>query len=87
MQQEATQMVTLTKARYEQGVLRPLQHIPLAEGQEVQIVLYLPEQVSPRLQAWLDFLRDTEPLSDEQLRQLEQAARRRPLFGTESSTP
>jgi len=68
-------MVTLTRARYEQGVLRPLQHIPLAEGQEVQILLYLPEEVSPRLQAWLDFLRDTEPLSEEQLRQLEQAAR------------
>jgi predicted DNA-binding antitoxin AbrB/MazE fold protein len=73
--QEAKRMVTLTRARYEQGVLRPLQHIPLAEGQEVQILLYLPEEVSPRLQAWLDFLRDTEPLSEEQLRQLEQAAR------------
>jgi predicted DNA-binding antitoxin AbrB/MazE fold protein len=80
-------MVTLTKARYEQGVLRPLQHIPLAEGQEVQILLYLPEEVSPRLQAWLDFLRDTEPLSDEQLRQLEQATQRRPLFGTGNPTP
>jgi predicted DNA-binding antitoxin AbrB/MazE fold protein len=73
--QEAKRMVTLTRARYEQGVLRPLQHIPLAEGQEVQVLLYLPEEVSPRLQAWLDFLRDTEPLSEEQLRQLEQAAR------------
>jgi len=80
-------MVTLTKARYEQGVLRLLQHIPLSEGQEVQIVLYLPDEVSPRLQAWLDFLRDTEPLSDEQLRQLEQAARRRPLFSTENASP
>jgi predicted DNA-binding antitoxin AbrB/MazE fold protein len=80
-------MVTLTKARYEQGVLRPLQHILLAEGQEVQILLYLPEEVSPRLQAWLDFLRDTEPLSDEQLRQLEQATQRRPLFGTGNPTP
>ncbi len=74
-------MVTLFKARVEGGVLRPLQNIPLADGQEVQVLLYSPaEQASPRLQAWLDFLRDTEPLSEEQLSLLQKAARRRPLL-------
>lgn len=80
-------MITLLKAKVEGGVLRPLEDIPLADGQEVQVLLYSPaEQMSPRLQAWLDFLRDTEPLSEEQLLLLEQAAQRRPLLRTEKPT-
>jgi predicted DNA-binding antitoxin AbrB/MazE fold protein len=81
-------MVTLTKARYEQGVLRPLQHIPLAEGQEVQIVLYLPDAglAAPAGMAGLP-ARHRDSMTDDQLRQLEQAARRRPLFGTENASP
>lgn len=78
-------MVTLLRARVEGGALRLLQDIPLAEGQEVQVLLYSPaEDASPRLQAWLDFLRDTEPLSEEQLLLLEQAAQRRPLLRSET---
>lgn len=80
-------MITLLKAKVEGGVLRPLEDIPLADGQEVQVLLYSPaEDASPRLQAWLDFLRDTEPLSEEQLQLLEQAAQRRPLLRTEKPT-
>ncbi len=80
-------MITLLKAKVEGGVLRPLEDIPLADGQEVQVLLYSPaEQMSSRLQAWLDFLRDTEPLSEEQLLLLEQAAQRRPLLRTEKPT-
>ncbi|GIV21758.1 MAG: hypothetical protein KatS3mg023_3509 [Armatimonadota bacterium] len=45
-------------------VLRPLQDIHVTDGQEVEILLYSPAgERSARPQAWLHFLRDTEPLS------------------------
>ncbi|MEJ5294881.1 MAG: antitoxin family protein [Fimbriimonadales bacterium] len=69
------------RAVYVDGVLRPLEPLPLSNGQSVEITVRLGQQeLAQHWQAWRDFLDNLEPLSEEQLRLLEDSAQRRPLF-------
>lgn len=58
-----------------------LQRADEFRGKRVKLTVYDTQpQPAPTLHAWQEFLENLEPLSESQIKTIEQAAQRRPLF-------
>ncbi len=74
-------MSRLVRAIYEQGSLKPLESMDLAEGDRVWIKLVpASEQVSAKLTALDELVESCDELTADQWRAFEEASARRPLF-------
>lgn len=70
------------EAVYENGVFRPLEPVPLPDGEHVHVtVLEAPVEIQRRLAALDAFEAAFENLTEEQWRLFDEAVQRRPWFG------
>jgi len=70
------------EAVYENGVFRPLEPVPLPDGEHVQVTVpEAPIEIQRRLAALEAFESAFENLTEEQWRLFDEAVQRRPWFG------
>ena len=70
------------EAVYENGVFKPLEAVPLSEGEHVQVTLpELSQEVQHRLAALDAFESSMEQLTEEQWQRFDEAVQRHPWFG------
>ena len=71
------------EAVYEHGVFRPLEAVTLPEGEHVQVTLpEISAETQKRLAALDAFEASMEDLTEEQWKRFDEAAQRRPWFGS-----